>query len=236
MSSSPFAELGAFLTTGEAEGLATALESGQHTLTALKVVGAARRGEAKTLLAAAGVGHLAVPISVAVLRSIAGAKSTQRGLMPVWTMPGNEANVGHLTSEFHRLVKGARQSVTCATYNFMDTSKMWTTLAKASEQPSVAVTVYVDAKVGTAAEVKAQLPRATVYRSATLSGGAQVTSHAKFVVIDHEMALLTSANFSFSAEKKNVELGVLLRDAAFAQSIESMMTSKHGVLYELVAG
>jgi len=33
-----------------------------------------------------------------------------------------------------------------------------------------------------------------------------------------------------------VELGVLLRDAAFAQSIESMMTSKHGVLYELVVG
>lgn len=44
---------------------------------------------------------------MAVLRAIAGAKSVHRELIPVWTMPGNEATVGHLTSEFHSMVTGA---------------------------------------------------------------------------------------------------------------------------------
>jgi len=51
---------------------------------------------------------------------------------------------GHLTSEFHRLVQAARQSVVCATYNFEQTSQMWTVLKAASEQPDVVVTVYID--------------------------------------------------------------------------------------------
>ena len=76
-------------------------------------------------------------LSVAVLRAIAGAKSVHRELVPVWTMPGNEATVGHLTSEFHRMVTAARASVTCATYNFSPSSNMWKALRAASEQPGV---------------------------------------------------------------------------------------------------
>ena len=41
-----------------------------------------------------------------MLRAIAGAKAVHRELIPVWTMPGNEATIGHLTSEFHRIVSG----------------------------------------------------------------------------------------------------------------------------------
>ena len=58
-------------------------------------------------------------------------------------------------------------------------------------------------------------------------------SHAKFIVVDHEVLLLTSANFSFSAENRNIEFGLLVRDSALAKSVESTMTSKHGTLYEL---
>ncbi|ABL80564.1 MULTISPECIES: DISARM system phospholipase D-like protein DrmC [unclassified Nocardioides] len=169
-----------------------------------------------------------------VLRAIAGAKSVHRDLTPVWTMPGNEAKVGHLTGEFHRLVQAARISVTCATYNFEKTSQMWTVLKDAAEQPGVVVTVYVDGDKADATRVQAQLPRATIYRSAELPSGKRVVSHAKFIVIDHEVLLLTSANFSFSAESRNVEFGLLVRDAALAESVESTMTSKHGSLYELV--
>ena len=124
--------------------------------------------------------------------------------------------------------------MTCATYNFEQTSQMWTVLKEASEQPGVVVTVYVDGDKADAAEVKAQLPRATVYRSAVLPNGKRVVSHAKFIVIDHEVLLLTSANFSFSAENRNVEFGLLVRDAASRESVEATMTSKHGSLYELV--
>ncbi len=234
MPSDPFATLGEFLTASEAEALAAQFAGGQHTIKALAVVNAARRGGVKQLLVAAGLGHEDGARAAEVLRAIAGAKSLNRDLTPVWTMPGNEAKVGHLTGEFHRLVQAARQSVVCATYNFEPTSQMWNVLKQASEQPGVVVTVYVDGDKADAAKVKAQLPKATVYQSGELPGGNRVVSHAKFIVIDHEVLLLTSANFSFSAENRNVEFGLLLRDSALTESVESTMTSKHGTLYELI--
>lgn len=234
MPSDPYEELGEFLTATEARGIATLLAAGQHTSHALREVNAARRQRAKELLLAAGLGHANLESALAVLGAIAGAKSIRHEFIPVWTMPGNEANIGHLTGEFHRIVQAARQSVTCATYNFEPTSQMWDVLRGASEQPGVVVTVYVDADKADGDKVKAQLPRATVYRSSLLPNGKQVVSHAKFVVIDHALLLLTSANFSFSAENRNIEFGLRIRDASLAASVESTMTSKHGSLYELV--
>lgn len=234
MPSDPLEAIGEFLTAQEAIGLATLLEARQHTTHALREVNAARREEAKRLMVAAGLGHTDLDRSLAVLHAIAGAKAVRHDLTPVWTMPGNEANVGHLTSEFHRLVQAARQSVTCATYNFEHTSQMWAVLREASDQSGVVVTVYVDGDKADAAKVKAQLPHATIYRSATLPDGGQVVSHAKFIIIDHAVLLLTSANFSFSAENRNIELGLRIHDSSLAESVESVMTSKHGSLYELV--
>ncbi|WP_245630564.1 DISARM system phospholipase D-like protein DrmC [Granulicoccus phenolivorans] len=222
------------MTASEAEALAAQFAAGQHTVKALAVVNAARRGAAKQLLAGAGLSHGDGTHAAGVLRAIAGAKSLNRDLTPVWTMPGNEATVGHLTGEFHRLVQAARQSVVCATYNFEESSQMWTVLKQASEQPGVVVTAYIDGDKADADKVKAQLPKVTVYQSAELPNGKRIVSHAKFIVIDHEVLLLTSANFSFSAENRNVEFGLLVRDSALAVSVESTMTSKHGSLYELV--
>ncbi len=236
MPSDPFVALGEFLTASEAEALAVQFQSGQHPVKALAVVNAGRREEVKKLLAAAGLGHSEGVLAAGVLRAIAGAKTVHRDLTPVWTMPGNEAKIGHLTGEFHRLVQAARQSITCATFNFEQTSRMWGVLKEASEQPGVVVTVYVDGAKADGAKVKAQLPKATVYQSAVLPNGRPVVSHAKFIVIDHELLLLTSANFSFSAENRNVEFGLLVRDSALAETVESTMTSKHGTLYELVQG
>lgn len=185
-------------------------------------------------MTAAGLGHENVDRSLAVLGAIAGAKARSDRLTLVWTMPGNEATAGRLTGEFHRIVEAARQSVTCATYNFEPTSQMWTALQEAAGRPGVDVTVYLDGSVTDAEQVKAQLGSARVYRSTTLPDGSQVVSHAKFVVIDHEVVLVTSANFSFSAENSNVEFGLLVHDAGLAASVEDTMTTKHGTLYELV--
>lgn len=234
MPSDPYESLGKFLTASEAEALAVQFAYGQHTVKALAVVNPARRGEAKQLLADVGISHEDGARAAGVLRAISGAKSLNRDLTPVWTMPGNEAKIGHLTGEFHRLVHVARQSIVCATYNFEPTSKMWTVLKGASEQPGVVVTIYIDADKADAAKVKHQLPNATVYQSAELPNGKRIVSHAKFIVIDHEVLLLTSANFSFSAENRNVEFGLLVHDSALAASVESTMTSKHGSLYQLV--
>lgn len=214
--------------------MAAMLAANEHTKRALFEVAASRREEARDLMIAAGLGHQNPEMSVAVLRAIAGAKAVQSDLTPVWTMPGNEADVGHLTSQFHSLVHGARQSVTCATYNFEPTSQMWKVLREASERPGVQVVVYVDGDKADAAKVKAQMPQAAVYRSGSLASGKQVVSHAKFVVIDHAVLLLTSANFSYSAENRNVEFGVLINDAGLAESVEQVMFTKHGVLYDEV--
>ncbi|MCC4249342.1 MULTISPECIES: DISARM system phospholipase D-like protein DrmC [Microbacterium] len=234
MASDPLAELGSFLTATEAERLAMQFGTGTPISVAVREIAISRREHVRELLAASGIAPSDRERAVSVLRAIAGAKTVPRELTPVWTMPGNEANIGHLTSEFHRIVGAARQSVTAATYNFQDTSQMWTALKAASDQPGVVVTVYVDAGVADAATVKVQLPGATVYRSALLPNGKQVISHAKFIVVDHELLLITSANFSFSAENRNIEFGILIRDTALAASVETTMRSKHGSLYELV--
>jgi phosphatidylserine/phosphatidylglycerophosphate/cardiolipin synthase-like enzyme len=233
MASDPLADLGSFLTATEAGRLAVQIETGQHTIAALSEITVARREVVKRLLSTAGLGHTDPARTVSVLRAIAGAKSVLRELTPVWTMPGNEANTGRLTGEFHRIVRAARQSVTAATYNFHDSSQMWNALKEASEQPGMVVIVYVDADKADADNVKGRLPRATVYRSAELPTGKRVVSHAKFIVVDHELLLITSANFSYSAENRNVEFGLLVRDSALAESVEATMTSKHGSLYEL---
>ena len=234
MACEPFAALGEYLTAGEAEGLASLLGAGEHSVHALAGVSPSRRGHAADLMQQAGLGHEQPTLSVAVLRAIAGAKSVHHELVPVWTMPGNEATIGHLTSEFHRMVTGARVSVTCATYNFSPSSNMWKALSIASEQPGVTVVVYIDAEKGDPLGVKAKLPKATVYRSAQLPDGKPIVSHTKFIIIDHQIVLLTSANFSYNAENSNVEFGLRISDNGLAASIEKTMASKHGVLYELV--
>lgn len=234
MAIDPHAELGSFLTATEAERLALQFENGTPVSIAVQAIAANRRDQAKTLLIAAGLSAADPNHAVSIFRAIIGAKSVLRELTPVWTMPGHEATTGHLTSEFHRIVSAARQSVTAATYNFQDTSQMWTALRQAADQPGVSVTVYLDAGVADAVMVKAQLPRATVYRSAVLPNGKQVVSHAKFIVVDHELLLITSANFSYSAENRNIEFGILIRDTALATAVEGTMTDKHGILYQLV--
>lgn len=228
------AALGAYLTVDEARGLAAMLKVGEHTARALLEVHQSRRQRVRALLSDAKLGHEDREHSVAVLTAIAGAKGGDRQSIPVWTMPGNEADLGHLTGEFHRLVTSARMSVTCATYNFEPTSKMWDVLREASEQPGVVVVVYVDGDKANTEELKAQLPKVTLYRSGALPDGKHIVSHAKFVIIDHRQILLTSANFSYSAERRNVEFGLLIDDEALAGGVEATMASKHGILYELV--
>lgn len=234
MPSDPITSLAEFLTAHEAGGLAAQLESGAHLSHALGQIAPNRRVKAKALLESAGLGSQDTALSVAVLKAVAGAKtSTRLELTPVWTMPDGEADLGGLTSQFHHAVTAARVSVTCASFNFTYLSEMWTALKEASETPGVMVTLYVDSQHADTAQIKSHLPKANVYGS-RIHEGQQVVSHAKFIVLDHELVLLTSANFSKPAEKSNVELGLRIHDAGLAETIESTMAGKHSSLYELV--
>ncbi|MEV6931440.1 DISARM system phospholipase D-like protein DrmC [Dactylosporangium sp. NPDC051485] len=235
MAADPYAALGAYLTGFEAERLAAALRAGDSTTQALKEIHATRRGDAKRRLADADLGHHRLEASVAVLRAIAGARAIRTAITPVWTMPGAQATTGRLTTEVQRLIDDARMSVVCSSFNFTPHSHMWTALRAASLRPGVSVTVYLDAHAGSSAAVAAHLSKATVYHTLTLPGASKpLVSHAKFIVIDRTLTLMTSANFSYSAENNNVELGLLVHDTELATSIESLMRNQHGVLYERV--
>jgi phospholipase D/transphosphatidylase len=64
--------------------------------------------------------------------------------------------------------------------------------------------------------------------------GRAVTSHAKFLSVDHRFLLVGSANFSYSAEERNVELGLRLDDPALAASVEKQMRDLEANVYEQV--
>jgi phosphatidylserine/phosphatidylglycerophosphate/cardiolipin synthase-like enzyme len=237
MEPDPYAALGGFLTAYEAERLAVALAAGETTTQALQEVHATRHHQARQLLAAADLGGQPLPasVAVAVLRSIAGARRVQTAITPVWTMPGAQATIGRLTSEAQCLIDDARMSVVCSSYNFTPNSRMWTALREAAARPGVSVTVYLDARAGSPSAAAQHLATATVFRTLTPPGAPQpLVNHAKFVIIDRTVTLLTSANFSYQAENSNIELGALVHDTALASSIESTMRDQHGVLYERV--
>jgi phosphatidylserine/phosphatidylglycerophosphate/cardiolipin synthase-like enzyme len=56
-------------------------------------------------------------------------------------------------------------------------------------------------------------------RSLDHSGKTRSSLHAKCIVVDRRIALVTSANFTEAAQQRNIEAGVLVRDAGFAERI-----------------
>ncbi|WP_370374515.1 DISARM system phospholipase D-like protein DrmC [Catenulispora sp. GP43] len=226
-------ELGRILTGTAAARMADRLAEGDTLTGALRVLGQAERALVRPLLA-----KVSTPARIAVLRAIEGALSTPSMATPIWTMPGPLGRSGPLTSSVAHIVDGARQSITCSTFNFQPTSQLWQVLADASKRAGMQVRVYIDTGAtginAPAAEViAAQLRPAIVLRTKEFDG-AIIRNHAKFLAIDHRFLLVTSANFSWSAERHNVEFGVLVDDRALTEAVERELRSVEPLLYERV--
>ncbi|MGV1007209.1 MAG: DISARM system phospholipase D-like protein DrmC [Dermatophilaceae bacterium] len=235
-------ELAAYLTGSEAKDLADRLADGETLARALDAIAHPRRATVRGLLEQAGV-CAGDALGVAVLRAVEGAHSHATSITPVWTAPGNLAQRGHLTSAIERYVTGARASVVCATYNFQRSSALWDALVSAAGRPEVEVRVYVDARAAdahprawspTTAQVAEALAGATVLRTRD-SCGAPVRTHAKFVAVDSQYLLVTSANFSKSAEQHNVELGLLIENRLLTEAVQRQMRQLEAELYEVVS-
>ena len=259
---SPLRALGAFLTGSEADGIAARLSGGATLSQALVVVSAPRRPRVRELLGAAGLGPQTREQSVDVLRAVAGAASRIKDVSPVWTAPAGAVGGGALTADVFALVGGANTSVVCATYNLQPSSALWTALvALRAQRPGVSVRLYLDTQAADGPfhrpegrrgyweqnhdwggssrlktdEIARRLRGAVVMRTrAPEDDGRAVTSHAKFLSIDHRFLLVGSANFSFSAEERNVELGLRLDDPALAHSVEKQMRDLEQTVYERV--
>jgi hypothetical protein len=227
-------ELGQRLTGTEAGLVADRLADGDTLTSALRAVAAGNRATVRTLLAAGS----SLASRVAVLRAIEGARSAPTSATPLWTMPGHLARSGPLTASVPHLVDSARQSITCSTFNFQRSSGLWQALRQAAGRPELAVRVYLDAASAgrgapTTSEVAAHLRPAVVLRTKVFDG-AGVRNHAKFLAIDHRFLLVTSANYSWSAEHGNVEFGVLVDDRNLTEAVERELLEAEELLYQRV--
>jgi hypothetical protein len=234
--------LGQFLTGTEASEIVGHLADGDTLTAALRVLAPGRRPQARALLEAVKHGALTWDAVILMLQGIAGARSAPAIIDPLWTMPGHLAQHGRLTSSVPYLVQSARHSVVCSTFNFQRSSALWTALQDAARRTEVTVRVYLDTVAADQSprpgspntdEVAARLRPATVLRTRRFDG-RQVRNHAKFLAIDHRFLLISSANFSWSAENHNLELGVLIDNQNLAESVERAMRDIEDRLFEPV--
>lgn len=232
--------LGQFLTGTEAREIADHLADGDTLTAALRVIAPGRRTEARALLEALNARALPWDTVITLLRAIAGARSAPTVIDPLWTMPGHLARHGRLTSSVPYLVRSARYAVTCSTFNFQRSSALWTALREAAQRPEMTVRVYLDTAAAdfaprsgspTTAEVAAHLHPASVLRTRRFDG-RQVRNHAKFIAVDHRFLLVISANFSWSAENANIELGVLIDNQNLTESVERGLREAERQLFE----
>jgi hypothetical protein len=233
--------LGLFLTGTEARQIASHLADGDTLTTALRVVSPGRRAEVRVLLEAMGACDDRGAVT-AVLRAIEGARSAPTTVDPLWTMPGHLAQHGRLTHSVTYLVDGARHSVVCSTFNFQRSSGLWKALRQAAQRPEINMRIYLDTNAAdkkqrpwspTTTEVAAHLSPATVLRTKQFDG-RPTRNHSKFISIDHRFLLVTSANFSWSAENGNLELGVLIDNANLAEAVEHEMRQVEDFVFERV--
>lgn len=243
MSSEPLVQLGALLTAAEAAKLANRFADGDTLTSAMQGISASRRNEVRAALEASEVVPSNLAVALPVLRSIEGAATRITDVSPVWTLPGHLADYGNLTTSIKDLVLAARYSVVCSTFNFQKSSALWDALREVAARGTVDVRVYLDTEAATSqkwssapslADMASQLAGAHVYRTRELDGKS-IRNHAKFIAVDHQFLIVTSANFSISAEQFNVELGLRVDDAPLTQRVEQQLIDLEKVLYEPVA-
>jgi phosphatidylserine/phosphatidylglycerophosphate/cardiolipin synthase-like enzyme len=226
--------------------LASALESGMlappYTALALRSVAGLREGADA---AAAALGELATigvtgKAAAMWMQSIEAAAG--RTVRPdlVWSgpeVPGLHAR--DTRRVFEELLGGAKRTIWASTYAYFDGPRAFETLARRMDaEPELRVTLILNIQRragdttaadhlvrrfanrfwGTDWPGKAR-PQVFYDPRALEPGGPAGVLHAKAVVADGEAVLITSANLTEAAFDRNIELGLLVRDAALAASV-----------------
>lgn len=165
-----------------------------------------------------------------------------RAVELVWTGPGVGGEQGRDTGAVVReLFSSARRSVLVAGYAIHRGREVFATLAdRMAAVPELQVRLIVDVprrQGDTTIDIDIVHRYATEFRQRNWPGrrlpevlydprsllvdqGARSAMHAKCIVIDSEVALVTSANFTSAAQTKNIEAGTLVRHAAFAAQVQ----------------
>lgn len=181
------------------------------------------------------------------------ARAIRDRLQLVWTGPETPGAGSRDTSVVvPELFKAARESVLISCFAIHQGSRVFQALAERLDAGTglrvrLFVNVHADPAVPSTGDVidrfatrfrerdwpGKRLPE--IYydpRSLARLSGERAVLHAKCIVVDARRSFVTSANFTEAAQQRNIEAGVLVEDALFAQALvgqfESLVT--RGVL------
>ena len=157
----------------------------------------------------------------------------------VWTGPKARGLHSRSTRQvFEQLVRDAKESILISSYTYFDGPEAFKVLASQMDQrPSLRVTVLLNinrARFGSKSDGEVvqrfadrlwnedwpgkERPAVHYDPRSLSSGGPKGILHAKAVIADAEKLFVTSANLTAAAMDWNIEIGVLLRDRAIAQT------------------
>ena len=183
----------------------------------------------------------------AVLEAALAERSAAHGskVELVWTGPeGKSGWVRPTASMVRDLFARAQVSVLVAGYSFDHGAEILEPLHAAMKERGVSVSLYVNieraSKKTTDMEAHASRELATFlaknwpfgepapalyYDPRTLLPTSTESMHAKCIVVDERISLVGSANFTDRGQSRNVEVGALIEDAAFAVALASQWRS-----------
>ena len=189
------------------------------------------------------LGSLDVVGCLAVVEAVLAEREVQERPPPelVWTGPeGERATARDTAVVLGQLFEGARERVVLAGYRFLNARKVLEPLHRAMAERNVRTVLFVDV-----AQPKAGDPQGDVWgriqlarfldeswpfgapypelhcdRRALAPAPPWCSLHAKCVSVDGAKAFLSSANFTERGQERNLEAGVLVHDAPFAEQLE----------------
>ncbi len=185
------------------------------------------------------------------------AEALSRSVSPpelVWTGPDETNQLRSTSTVIDHLLRQAKERITLAGFVIVKGDQVFGGLAKRMDaEPELKVTLYLNvaATRGVAPDAVVswfatdfreqvwpgeRLP--IVYydpRSLEPNAKRRAVLHAKCVVVDGHVALVTSANFTPHAQLRNIELGVKLEDPELAERIEAQFEElvQKGILLRL---
>jgi len=230
------AELGARLSRDEAGWIAAELRASGLTHRAARRAFPTNQLAVKPLLSALLAEQGDQHRAAAVLDGIAAVPRLTRPDI-VWSCPSVPGIDGRTTLAVAEIINEAKRSVYAATFSVNSWSPYVKTLKLALDR-GVAVTLVLDSKLQAEAtdHLAPHVPGARLWTYAKTDASQwPPRQHAKFVVIDDDAALVTSANFSDAAARKNLECGLLTRDPEVARGLRQQIDRlrEHGVLMDL---
>lgn len=229
--------------TGALEALAKAVTPTQalKIASSLEIDGSFSKAAAKVphseepLLKLAFTELGAANLSDALRGFAAAAAANVVDLRPVWSGPTFSGDGDHTTAALAHLIDEATEDVFASTYSASSTSlyvqALWRCVAR-----GVKTTVLLEPKLNegkTSALIQNRLLGARFLGfKAGPSGGIQ---HSKVVIVDSRIAFITSANLSEAAHERNLEVGVIIRDPAFASTLRQRFSALYtqGHLYPI---